>query len=55
MFLVAAVFLLIKAFFDPTEKDFLDATRWQDLPLVEREDLTHNTRRFRLNPPLVIC
>ena len=26
---------------------FLNAEKWQQLPLVEKEKLSHNTRRFR--------
>ena len=31
---------------------FLDPEKWQKLPLVEKEKLSHNTRRFRCGAAL---
>jgi cytochrome-b5 reductase len=41
---LVTVFLYIKG---GNKKPFLDPEQWKELPLIEKEVLTHNTRRLR--------
>jgi hypothetical protein len=41
---LVTAFLIYKG---ANKKPFLEPEVWKELPLVEREELTHNTRRFR--------
>eukprot|EP00884_Botryococcus_braunii_P023410 jgi/Botrbrau1/9753/Bobra.85_1s0004.1 len=45
---LVAVFLWLKG---GNKKPFLDPEQWKELPLIEKEALTHNTRRLRFKLP----
>ena len=50
--MVALVAVLVaKDIANGMRKPFLNPDKWQPLPLVDKKELTHNTRRFRFALP----